>query len=872
MPLSRLFKSLVAPKAPPAPSGPAALTELPGAPTAGAASATLARATALGLAGRHADALALFDDALGRAPGDASLHHGRAATLYRWGRALEAKAAGLQAADLGLADEALVRLLAWCHLWTGDLPGAEQWIARAQALAPAHWEVQFGAATVALAAGRVDDAERCFERAVDIEPDNVEALNGLVVCHLDRADPPGAEAAARRVIAVDDRQQMAWANLGVALARLRRYDEARPAFERALALEETAAEDVDSYVNYGNCLREAGDLDAALRLYERCLPERPSVNAHGDYAFALLTVGRLPEGWREYQFRWMTNAFLRRYPGFDRPAWTGQDLAGRTIMLWSEQGLGDNIQFIRYAPLVKALGATVLVVARDELVPLVRECAGIDRIVGRDQPTPEFDFHCPLMSLPRVFGTDLDSIPAAVPYIAPAGDVLRKWQSRLPPVAQPRVGLVWAGSPAHPNDRYRSTTLAQLEPVLRTPGVQFVSLQKGPPADQLQASAASADIVDLGPDLGDFGDTLAAIALLDLVICVDTSVAHLAGALGKPTWVLLPHPADFRWLERREDSPWYPTMRLFRQDDRRDWAPVLAGMAQALADWAGRFAADSDRGARDATVPPAPRHARSFPPNPEAAGHRAGLSACARTRFGLAQYFPDEPVVGGSLEHYGEYLQGQLELLASLVTPGSTVMEVGAGVGAHAVPLSQMLGPSGHLLAAEPRRVHGRVLRQNLASNGRHNVTVLRRGIGDETTTGDVRERELRMATVTGRAPEAEGAVDTVDGLRLARLEWLKIDAGGQVDRILAGAADTLWRLRPRLFIACPDRDALEAVRSQAREFGYRGWCHETPMFNAANFNRRDDDIFRGQTALALLGIPEEIEVDVALPHCTEIG
>ncbi len=477
------------------------------------------------------------------------------------------------------SDSDVLRQLGWSLLWTNDPDGAEIWMAKAVEADPADWRACFGWGTTALATGRTDDALARFTRALELAPTSQETLNNLVVCHLDRRDAVAAEATARSAIAVDAGQSMAWANLGVALARQRQFDEAARSLERALELEAASAEVTDTFVNYGNCLRDAGRLDDALALYERSLPDRPNPNGHGDYAFTLMAVGRVAEGFREYEFRWITNAFLRRYPNVDRPAWNGQPLQGRTLLLWVEQGFGDTFQFVRYAAHVKAQGATVLLLVREGLERVLQACPGVDRIVRRDEELPSFDFHLPLMSLPRVFGTDLDSIPADVPYLQADPEKVRHWRARLGPTTKRRVGLVWAGNAAHPNDTYRSIALQELRPVLAIDGVQFISLQKGPPAAQIATLEPGVDIVDLDAELLDFADTAAVIELLDLVLCVDTSVTHLAGALGKPTWILLPHPADFRWMQKREDSPWYPSARLFRQDALRDWRPVVARVA-----------------------------------------------------------------------------------------------------------------------------------------------------------------------------------------------------------------------------------------------------------------------------------------------------
>ncbi len=269
-----------------------------------------------------------------------------------------------------------------------------------------------------------------------------------------------------------------------------------------------------------------------------------------------------------------------------------------------------------------------------------------------------------------------------------------------------------------------------LRPVLEVAGVRFVSLQKGPAAETAGLLPEGVDWLDVGPELEDFSDTAAVISQLDLVICVDTAVAHLAGALGKPVWVMVAQPADFRWLEGREDSPWYPTLRLFRQSRRDDWTDVVERVKAALEERVreGPPVVPVETSSRAKAVPSV-----SLPwtsPAQLNVGHRPGMSAVAETRVGILQYLPDEPIVGDAIGWYGEHLQRQLDLLARIVRPGSTVMEVGAGVGAHAVFLGRLLGEAGHLFVYESRPVQQRILRQNLAANGVSNVTVMRRTLG----------------------------------------------------------------------------------------------------------------------------------------------
>jgi FkbM family methyltransferase len=406
--------------------------------------------------------------------------------------------------------------------------------------------------------------------------------------------------------------------------------------------------------------------------------------------------------------------------------------------------------------------------------------------------------------------------------------------------------------------------LAALSPVCGVAGVTFVSLQKGDAAAEAEVLSSEVDWLDVGPKLEDFNDTAAVISQLDLVICVDTAVAHLAGALGKPVWVMLPWLADFRWLEGREDSPWYPTMRLFRQSERDDWTEVIERVKAALEE---RVREGPNAKAAEMNLASKPISAAPQPSGTLAelkAGQRPGLSAVAETRVGILQYLPDEPVVGDAIGWYGEHLQPQLDLLARIVRPGATMMEVGAGVGAHAVFLGTLLGEAGHLFLYESRPVLQRILRQNLAANRVSNATVMRRALGSQG------EGE-GTAGVAGSAA-AIPTTETLDELQLERLDWLKINESVAALDVLAGASETLWRLRPRLFLAAADEATLRELAQRTREFSYRCWRMETALFNPQNFNRRETDIFNGATALALLAIPEETEVDVALDECIEIS
>lgn len=803
--------------------------------------------------GRYASALAAIRDAEAASRDDARLAFAAGATYLDWGRPREARVELARAVALGLSDAEVFRQLGWAQLRAGAPEEAAASMRRAAELAPESASAWFGLASADEAAGRDEAAARNFERALEADPANADAALSRGSLELARGDAPGAERWFRRALELAPASPRAHLCVGVALAYRDRLEEALAFFRDALAREERDGGDADAFLLCAACLADLGRTEEAIEVYERHLPDRPNPEAHLQYAQALLAVGRFREGWSQYEFRWLRDSLLAQRPATGTPAWTGQDLRGKSILVFPEQGAGDLFQFLRYTPYLKALGANVLLSCGAGLDPIVETFPGIDRVLRPGEPPPRVDFFAHLLGLPRVFDTDAAKVPAKGPYLSADPERAKAWAKRLAGHPGLKVGLVWAGNPRHPRDRYRSIPLAALLPALRVPGVSWFSLQKGPAAEAVRLLAPETRPTDLAPELGDFRDTAAAIVgALDVVVTVDTSVAHLAGALGKDVWVLLALPADWRWLQDRTDSPWYPTARLFRQRERGDWTTVADALVAALGErvaGAGTVArpAATSRGVPAPATAPAPRLSRSLP----------GLSAVAETRAGIVQFFPDDEPAGGSIEWYGEWLRAELEIAERWASPGATVVEVGAGVGMHTLALSARLGPAGHLLAYEARPTVRRVLGQNLLANRAGNVTVMQ-----------------RLAGGPGAGAGADGPprFETVDDLLLEELALLKISAEADAAAILAGADATLWRLRPRILAGVPDEAALGRVVEAATAHGYRSWRIATPLFDPRNFNRRDADIFDGRSALAVAAVPEETEADPGLADRLEIG
>jgi tetratricopeptide (TPR) repeat protein len=408
-----------------------------------------------------------------------------------------------------------------------------------------------------------------------------ETLRGGVLGRLGRLEE--AVAACERALALRPDHPEALVNLGQALRGLGRLAEAEAAQRRVLAQRPT---DAAAYNGLAVTLQAADRPHEALAVLDLAAALAPAdAETQHHRAMLLLRLGRLQEGWDAYEWRFRTHQAGRSHDWLaGRPPWRGEPLEGRTILLVPEQGLGDTIQFVRYVPLVAARGGRVLLGTPPELARLLEGLPGLAGLIPAGAPIPPHDLHCPLLSLPRAFGTTLDSIPAPVPYLRADPAAAARWGERLAAAPGLRAGLVWGGNPRHPDDRNRSVPLAALAPLWEVPGVSWFSLQLGARAAELQAAGRlPCPVTDLAPALHDLAETAAALTALDLVITADTAVAHLAGALGRPAWVLLPAVPDWRWLRRGEASPWYPTMRLFRQDARRDWRPVLEAVAGALA-------------------------------------------------------------------------------------------------------------------------------------------------------------------------------------------------------------------------------------------------------------------------------------------------
>jgi tetratricopeptide (TPR) repeat protein len=470
--------------------------------------------------------------------------------------------------------------------------------------------------------GLLQKATACYRQALLCNPNHADAHNNLGSALKEQGQLAEAIECYRRALAIDPHSADAHVNLGMALKAKGHVDEAVANYRQALLLNPIHA---DAHINLGNALKEQGQFAEAISCYRQAVHINPlQADAHHNLSIAVTPFGLFEEalehnaealrlqpdhvearwqrsllrllhgdfeaGWRDYEQRWTQPHIKART--FQQPRWDGTPFGGKTLFVYAEQGLGDTIQFVRYLPMVKARGGTVLFGCPPGLESLCTGLAGVDQLIGGGATLPPFDLQVPLLSLPALVGTNLASIPAVIPYLHADPGLVAYWREELKSLDGFRIGITWQGSPKNTSDRFRSFPLSQFETLARVPGVQLVSLQKGPadqpdqePERRLQAPSPSTkafpylDLSDRLDTKGAFLDTAAVMMNLDLVVTVDTAIAHLAGALGVPVWTLLMLTPDWRWLLDRTDSPWYPTMRLFRQKQVADWTEVIQCVA-----------------------------------------------------------------------------------------------------------------------------------------------------------------------------------------------------------------------------------------------------------------------------------------------------
>ena len=531
-------------------------------------------AAVLRVGGRLDEAEAELSEVVRLAPDDAAALANLGGVRQQRGRFADAEDVLRKALSLAPEMVEAFNNLALVLQRTGRLEEAESTLREASRLKPDNVAALSNLGGVLVDLGRTEEAEPVIRRALDLDPDLVGSLNNLGLALKDLGRHAESEEALRRAILLGDDYADAHSNLGTTLEEMGRLEEAEAELETALALEPGH---VEARVNLCVVLKAAGrPREAESMLREAVSMDPDNVQAHWNLALLMLLFDDFENGWREYDWRWRLPGRERMFT--ERPLWTGEDLSGRSLLVYAEQGFGDTLQFIRYLPEAAARAARVVVHCQPGLERLLRGSlvglvAGVDTVISGDAPAPPTDFQAALLDLPALLGATREAIPDGCPYLHPRAAPQTAFIERTDGAVH--VGLVWSGNPAQKDNRYRAVPLASLVDAVDVPGVRLHSLQVGAASDDIRSLGLVDRVADPTDRIADFLDTADAVSQLDLVITVDTAVVHLAGALAARVWVLLWRNADFRYFLETEDNPWYPTMRLFRQPARFEWDPVL---------------------------------------------------------------------------------------------------------------------------------------------------------------------------------------------------------------------------------------------------------------------------------------------------------
>jgi tetratricopeptide (TPR) repeat protein len=477
-----------------------------------------------------------------------------------------------QAVDAADEVPAYYHTLATAYRQLGKTEEVVQTYERMCAVAPASVEAQTNLAAALGEARRPEEAVEAARRATELDPNHAPAHNNLANALRESGDPEAAAEAARKAIELKPDYADAYSNLAAALNQLAQHREAYKACQSALRL----------------WMKEGDALPAYRRFGPRLPPKTELTQTYLNRAAILLALGNFERGWQEYEWRWLAKSHHTPRRKFAQPQWEGEDISGKTLLVHSEQGIGDVFQFIRYVPLIARRDVKVIVETYEDLASLISRVEGVEKVYlrGQAESVSPFDVHIPLMSLPLAFGTQLETIPRNVPYIKPDPERIASWSTRIKNESRDRykVGVVWAGNANHSNDRNRSMPVSSLSPLItRFANVAWFSLQKGRAGDEQELRDQGVPLINLSHDIKDFDDTAAIMAQLDLILSVDTAAAHLAGAMRRNVWTMLPFAAEWRWLVDRKTSPWYPTMKLFRQSKRGDWNSVVEAVGAELA-------------------------------------------------------------------------------------------------------------------------------------------------------------------------------------------------------------------------------------------------------------------------------------------------
>jgi FkbM family methyltransferase len=852
--------------------------------------------------GRSPDSVIYYQQVLALQPNSAEAHSNLGSVLLKLGR-LEDAIAHHRASVRLMSNNAKAHYnLAIALYEHQQVDEAIQHYQQAVVLMPDYANAHHNLGMALYRQEKIDDAIAHYRTAVALEPHHASAHNSLGVALYRKDKLDDAIEHYRQAIAQQPNYISAHDNLGIALKQQGKLDEATHHFQRAIALHPEYA---NAYINLGNTMRDMGDINQAIaycqeaiRLqpnnadahnsygcllvdlcrfhdaiasFETAVRHRPDfADAHLNLGIILLQIGDFQRGLPEYHWRWKTKQCpdLR----YTQALWDGSNLEGKTILLTAEQGFGDTIQFARYAPLVAQRGGTVIIACQKPLVRLLSTIPGVSRCVDRDKDNVDIHTHAPFLELPYLFQTTLNTIPKQIPYLSSSPHPF------IPTLSSStfNIGFVWATNPSNSTATRRSATFAHFLSLLEIPNISLYSLQKDPPEADRPLLQTHDRVYDLSDQLNDFADTATAIAQLDLIITVDTAVAHLAGALGKPTWTLLPHVADWRWLLDREDTPWYPTMRLFRQTTPGDWVEVFGRVAQALrqqaedigqranggGDEEWRSMGDEEMRSREMeeTYFSAPTTPHPFIPSSSLT--LSGFNRIKQCRHGVFLHTVSDVQIGRSLDLYGEWSEGEVQLFQSLVKLGNTVVEVGAGIGTHTVVMAKAVGLHGKVVAIEPQRSVFQNLCANLALNSITNTYTYQIALGE--TSGFIPLAAVQSQTssnIAGMSTE-QVQVATLDSFNVPQCHLLKMDVDQMLAAVIQGAQQTLERCQPLLYVVC-DRALPPSTMTQLKSLNYDLYWHRPALYNPQNAEQNSRNVFGSATRHNILGFPRSLSITV---------
>ncbi len=814
--------------------------------------------------GKVEEAIASYQQAVAANPKNAEAHYNMGNVFDAAGKLEEAIASYQQAIALN-PDYANAHYNLGLVLWKQDkLEDAIASYQKALTLNPDDAEAHNNLGNALQEQNKLEDAIAHYQKALTLNPNYAQAYNNLGNALQEEGKLEDAIAHYQKALALNPHNAEAHNNLGNAFEDWGKLEDAIAYYQQALILNPNYA---NAYNNLGNLFLAQGKLAEGQTLLRQAIVLKPNfAEAHQNLGLSLLLTGDFKNGFAEYKWRWKTGEFIAK--SLPYPLWDGSSLQGKTILLVCEQGFGDNIQFIRYAPLIAQLGCRVIVVCYEALLRLFSSVAGIEQLVTMGSVV-EFDVHSPLMSLPHILGTTLETVPAQIPYLAPPQPY--PFTLEAPPETRLKVGIVWAGSPANKNDRYRSCQLKHFLSLLDIPQIAFYSLQKEPKTAELTQLGILGKVQDLSEKLNDFADTAAAIAQLDLIISVDTAVAHLAGAMGKPVWVLLTKIPDWRWMLEGENSPWYPTMRLFRQSQHGDWPGIFERVAIALQNWVAELHKNADqvgltdRSSQEKLIETINYDDKNLLPVD-------GFNRLKKCRHGVFLYNINHTYIGRTIDIYGEYSEAEIELFQQIVQPNDLVVDVGANIGVHTVFFARAVGSTGTVMAFEPQRIIFQNLCANLSLNSVINTYSYNVAVGD--AIGSIKVPVLDYESANNFSGHIEGElvqVITIDSLNLPYCRLIKLDVEGMELKVLQGAANTIIRLKPIFYIKNDRQENLAASISYLDSLDYQMYWHMTPLYNSNNYFQNSENVFGNIVSMNMLCLHSSVSLTVSGVELVEV-